>query len=276
MFRGNIQKPNGMILVTGPTGSGKTTTLYAAMRELNTEDVNISTIEDPIEYRMQRVNQTQVQPKIGLTFSNGLRALVRQDPDIIMVGEIRDEETASLAVNAALTGHLVLSTLHTNSAAGAVPRLMDMKIEPFLLSSTLNLVVAQRLVRKLCTTCRRKVPVDAAIQEHIGSILDLNHMLELLRQHELIQKDALWDSVSLYEAQGCERCHEGYKGRMGIYEMFEMTPSLQHMITSTVTSHDLEEAAREEQGMIDMLEDGIIKVVQGITSLEEVLRVAKE
>lgn len=269
MFRNNITRPNGMILVTGPTGSGKTTTLYAAMRELNTKDVNISTIEDPVEYRMERVNQTQVQPKIGLTFSNGLRALVRQDPDIIMVGEIRDEETASLAVNAALTGHLVLSTLHTNSAAGAIPRLMDMGIEPFLLSSTLNVVMAQRLVRKLCEFCKKTIPIDDAMKDSLKDIVDMDHMLKLLG------KDS-WDSVALYTAPGCPRCRSGYKGRMGIYEMFEMTVSIQKLLSATVTAQEVDAAVREEQHMVSMLEDGVIKATQGITNLEEVLRVAKE
>ncbi|MCE9642923.1 MAG: GspE/PulE family protein [Candidatus Andersenbacteria bacterium] len=276
MFRNNIAKPNGMILVTGPTGSGKTTTLYAVLRELNTKDVNISTIEDPIEYRMKRVNQTQVQPKIGLTFSNGLRALVRQDPDIIMVGEIRDQETASLAVNAALTGHLVLSTLHTNSATGAIPRLMDMKVEPFLLASTINVVVAQRLVRQLCDSCKKEVRVTDAMKTSIADIVDADHMLELLKQEGVVQGGGTWEDVSLFEAVGCDRCHEGYKSRKGIHEMFEMTPSLQKMVTGNITAHELETAAREEQGMVSMLEDGIIKVARGITSLEEVLRVAKE
>lgn len=267
MFRNSIAKPNGMVLVTGPTGSGKTTTLYAAMRELNTSEVNISTIEDPIEYRMQRVNQTQVQPKIGLTFSNGLRALVRQDPDIIMVGEIRDQETASLAVNAALTGHLVLSTLHTNSAAGAVPRLMDMDVEPFLIASTLNLVVAQRLVRKLCESCRTKVPMDKAMQESIADIVDIDRVLKIAN---------IEGKITLWEAPGCAKCHNGYKGRIGIYEMFEMTPSMQQLLSSEITSDMLEQSAKKEQGMVPLLEDGVIKVLRGITSIEEVLRVAKE
>ncbi len=276
MFRDNIAKPNGMILVTGPTGSGKTTTLYSAMKELNTPEVNISTIEDPIEYRMQRVNQTQVQPKIGLTFSNGLRALVRQDPDIIMVGEIRDEETASLAVNAALTGHLVLSTLHTNSAAGAVPRLMDMNVEPFLIASTLNLVMAQRLVRKLCESCRTQVPIDQAMMDSIADIVNLDRMIEVLKQQGIIAADADWKKVQMFAAPGCIKCHNGYKGRMGIYEMFEMTPTMQQLLSATVTSDVLEVAAKKEQGMITMLEDGVAKVVKGVTSIEEVLRVAKE
>lgn len=276
MFRENIAKPNGMILVTGPTGSGKTTTLYAAMRELNTAEVNISTIEDPIEYRMQRVNQTQVQPKIGLSFSNGLRALVRQDPDIIMVGEIRDEETASLAVNAALTGHLVLSTLHTNSAAGAVPRLMDMKVEPFLIASTLNLVMAQRLVRKLCESCRKQVPMDQAMVDSLADIVDTGRMLEVLKKSGDVPADVTWNSIQMWQAPGCTKCHNGYKGRVGIYEMFEMTTRMQQLLSATITSDALETAAKEEQGMITMLEDGVMKVVRGVTSVEEVLRVAKE
>ncbi len=276
MFRGAIEKPNGMILVTGPTGSGKTTTLYAAMRELNTPDVNISTIEDPIEYRMERINQTQVQSKIGLTFSNGLRALVRQDPDIIMVGEIRDEETASLAVNAALTGHLVLSTLHTNSAAGAVPRLMDMKVEPFLIASTINLVLAQRLVRKLCDTCRKQVPIDQGKIDSIGDIMSVDHLLELLKKENVVAENATAEQIPIFHAEGCNKCHAGYKGRLGIYEMFEMTSSIQKLITGTVTADGIETAAKEEQGMITMLEDGMIKVAQGLTSVEEVLRVANE
>lgn len=277
MFRDNIAKPNGMILVTGPTGSGKTTTLYAVLRELNTAEVNISTIEDPIEYRMQRVNQTQVQPKIGLTFSNGLRALVRQDPDIIMVGEIRDEETASLAVNAALTGHLVLSTLHTNSSAGAVPRLMDMGIEPFLIASTANIVIAQRLVRTLCTQCRKETVIDKAMLDSLAEIVDLSRMLDLVKQEGIVDAaETTWDNVPMFQAEGCDKCHGGYKGRLGIYEMLEMTPSLQKLITVNVTSDALETAAKEEQGMVTMLEDGVMKVVQGITSVEEVLRVAKE
>lgn len=276
MFRGAIAKSNGMILVTGPTGSGKTTTLYAAMRELHTSEVNISTIEDPVEYRMQRVNQTQVQPKIGLTFFSGLRALVRQDPDIIMVGEIRDEETASLAANAALTGHLVLSTLHTHSAAGAVPRLIDMKVEPFLIASTLNLVIAQRLVRKLCELCRVPAPMDQSMIDSLADSIDMDHMLELVQREGIVAQDADWKSVQIWQASGCSTCHHGYKGRIGIYEMFEMTPAMQQLLSASIASNELQDAAQKEQGMITMLEDGVIKVVQGITSVEEVLRVAKE
>lgn len=276
IFRNNISKPHGMVLVTGPTGSGKTTTLYAAMREINQPEVNISTIEDPIEYRMERINQTQVQPKIGLTFSNGLRALVRQDPDVIMVGEIRDEETAALAVNASLTGHLVLSTLHTNSAAGAIPRLVDMHVEPFLVASTVNLLLAQRLVRKLCEDCRKTTKVNQTILDSLATIADPEELLGVLQREKVVEKGAKWSSIEFYEPGSCDKCHDGYKGRLGIYEMMELTPKLQQLITSNVTSNVLEEGAREEQQMVSMIEDGLMKVIGGTTSLEEVLRVAKE
>jgi len=276
IFRKAISNPHGMVLVTGPTGSGKTTTLYAAMQELNQPEVNISTIEDPIEYRMERINQTQVQPKIGLTFANGLRALVRQDPDIIMVGEIRDEETASLAINAALTGHLVLSTLHTNSAAGAIPRLIDMGVEPFLIASTANILLAQRLVRKLCEDCRQEAKLDKAILDSINMVINTDELLEVMQREGVIKKNTAWDAIKIYMPAGCRRCHEGYRGRVGIYEMIEVTPEIQRLITSNITSADVEKAAREQQQMVSMVEDGLIKVVQGVTSVEEVLRVAKE
>lgn len=276
LVRRNIERPHGMILVTGPTGSGKTTTLYAFMRELNTPDVNISTVEDPIEYRMPRINQTQVKPQIGLTFANGLRALVRQDPDIIMVGEIRDQETAALAVNASLTGHLVLSTLHTNSAAGALPRLMDMKVEPFLLASTLNLVMGQRLVRRLCDKCRKETHFTPQILEQMSKLFDLDHVRTVLVREQVIDKKAEWKDVPMYEPQGCSVCHQGYRSRLGIYEFLEVTTSIQKVITSEATAQAISEVARKEQDMITMLEDGLIKVVRGVTSLEEVLRVAQE
>jgi type IV pilus assembly protein PilB len=276
IFRRNISKPHGMILVTGPTGSGKTTTLYAAMKELNTPEVNISTVEDPIEYRMPRVNQTQVKPQIGLTFANGLRSLVRQDPDIIMVGEIRDTETASLAINAALTGHLVLSTLHTNSAAGALPRLLDMKVEAFLVASTVNILVAQRLVRRLCTHCRKPSKMTKPILESIQDRFQMERVLELIGKETEAKGIQNWESVPLWEPVGCNRCSGGYKGRLGVYEVLEVTPTIQKIITPQTTSQDLENAAKQEQGMITMLEDGLLKAVEGTTTIEEVLRVAKE
>lgn len=276
LMRRIIKRPHGMVLVTGPTGSGKTTTLYAAMKEVNTADVNISTIEDPVEYRMPRINQTQVKPQIGLTFANGLRALVRQDPDVIMVGEIRDEETASLAINAALTGHLVLTTLHTNSAAGAIPRMRDMKVEAFLLASTVNLIMAQRLVRKLCVKCRKERKLDAQIIGEIKKEFNSEEIFKTLVKEKVVKEGSDWKDVVIYQAVGCKRCHDGYKGRIGIYETMEITPEIQKMIKPSVTAEQIEQAARENDGMVSMLEDGIIKTVEGTTTLEEVLRVARE
>ena len=276
VLRRAISKPNGMVLVTGPTGSGKTTTLYADMREISTPDINISTIEDPIEYRMPRINQTQVQPKIGLTFANGLRSLVRQDPDVIMVGEIRDEETAALAVNAALTGHLVLSTLHTNSAAGALPRLRDMKVEAFLLASTLVLVMAQRLVRRLCEKCREERQLDEALLKELAAQFDLDRILSILQREGAVQPKVTWRDIMTYKAVGCRQCRGGYKGRTGIYEVFEVTPEMQRIILPETTSTQLEEEARKSQNFITMVEDGFLRVVEGVTTLEEVLRVAQE
>ena len=271
----NIKKPNGMLLVTGPTGSGKTTTLYTVMDLINNPGINISTIEDPIEYRMPRINQTQVNPKIGLTFANGLRALVRQDPDVIMVGEIRDTETASLAVNAALTGHLVFSTLHTNSAAGAIPRLIDMKVEPFLLSSTINCIIAQRLVRLLFPDSKEKYKLTANEIKVLGERFDLEQVLKILRQEKIIgQKDG-WEDIEFYRPKPCPECPDGYKGRIGIYEVLEMSGAIKQLIMSQATSDQIEEQAKKE-GMITMLEDGFIKAARGLTSIEEILRVTKE
>jgi type IV pilus assembly protein PilB len=274
-FRRNIQKPHGMVLVTGPTGSGKTTTLYAAMKELNTPEVNISTIEDPIEYRMTRINQTQVNPQIGMTFSNGLRALVRQDPDVLMVGEIRDEETASLAVNAALTGHLVLSTLHTNSAAGALPRLLDMKVEAFLLGSTVNLLVAQRLVRHLCKECKQKDVLGADIISDLQKLFDTEQLTATLVREKVLPADTPLSELVVYKPAGCKLCNAGYKGRAGIYEALEFTDEIREMITSKTSSQELEEAGRKKANLVLMIEDGFLKIAEGVTSVEEVLRVAK-
>jgi len=201
-----------MILVTGPTGSGKTTTLYTVMDIINTAEVNISTVEDPIEYRMPRINQTQVNPKIGLTFANGLRSLVRQDPDIIMVGEIRDSETASLAINAALTGHLVLSTLHTNSAAGAMPRLIDMGIEPFLITSTTNCIIAQRLVRLLHQETKEPYKLTSAEIKSLGEQFNLDEILEILRREKIINPKDEWKDITFFRAKGTQEVPDGYKG----------------------------------------------------------------
>lgn len=269
-----IKKPTGMILVTGPTGSGKTTTLYTILDILNSPEVNISTIEDPIEYQMQRINQTQVKPDIGFTFSSGLRSLVRQDPDIIMVGEIRDNETASLAINAALTGHMVLSTLHTNSAAGSIPRLMDMKVESFLLVSTLSIIIAQRLVRKLCSE-RDKYFLSKSQIENLERSVDMDKLLETMKKEKIIKPKDSWSSIAFYKPKASSECADGYKSRIGIHEILKMSETIKNLIMSHATSDEIEKQAKKE-GMITMFEDGLIKAAQGITSIEEVLRVTKE
>ncbi|MBI2038550.1 MAG: Flp pilus assembly complex ATPase component TadA [Candidatus Nealsonbacteria bacterium] len=281
-FRGNalenvqhsLRKPVGMILVTGPTGSGKTTTLYSMMEILNSPGINISTVEDPIEYRMPRINQTQVNPKIGLTFASGLRSLVRQDPDIIMVGEIRDTETVSLAINAALTGHLVLSTLHTNSAAGAIPRLIDMKAEPFLISSTLDIIVAQRLVRKLCEIKDKYFLSDSEIK-NLGEYCDLPKILRILTEAKLANPKTTLKQIPFFRPKATKECPEGYQGRVGIYEVLPVTETIKELIIKLATSDQIQSQAQKE-GMITMIEDGFIKAAQGITSIEEVLRVIVE
>ena len=270
-----IKKPNGMILVTGPTGSGKTTTLYTAMDILNEPGVNIATVEDPIEYRMPRINQTQVKAQIGLTFANGLRSLVRQDPDIIMVGEIRDNETASLAINAALTGHLVLSTLHTNSAAGSFPRLIDMDTEPFLISSTINMIIAQRLVRKLYPDSKSKYKLSEAEIETLKKEIDLNKILEILKKEKIVKPEDNWSTIEFYRPEKSEECPDGYKGRLGIYEVLKLSEEIKQLVVKEATANQIQEQAIKE-GMLTMVEDGFIKAVQGITSIEEILRVAKE
>ena len=269
-----IKETTGLILTTGPTGSGKTTTLYTVLDLLNTPGVNISTIEDPVEYQMARVNQTQVRPDIGFTFANGLRTLVRQDPDIIMVGEIRDNETAGLAINAALTGHLVLSTLHTNSAAGAIPRLLDMQAEAFLLVSTLRVVVAQRLVRKLCGD-KEKYLLSKEELEKLGHAVNLDFILEVLKRENVVDKGASWDKIPFYKPKVHGECEDGYGGRIGIHEVMHITSSLRELIMKDATSESIEKQARAE-GMLTMTEDGIFKAVQGVTSIEEVLRVISE
>lgn len=261
----------GMILTTGPTGSGKTTTLYTMLDILNTPDINISTIEDPIEYQMKRVNQTQVKPEIGFTFANGLRTLVRQDPDVIMVGEIRDGETASLAVNAALTGHLVLSTLHTNSAAGTIARLVDMKIEPFLLTSTLSVIIAQRLIRRLADSKEKYLLSKEEINQ-LKKIVDIDRVMKALKEEKIVEKNATWESIPMYKPKPGGDTEDGYKSRIGIHEILRVTPTIRDMIMKGVTTQELEEVARKE-GMLTMLEDGLFKAVQGVTTVEEVLRV---
>lgn len=273
-----IKKPNGMVLVTGPTGSGKTTTLYTAVDILNTPEVNISTVEDPVEYRMSRINQTQVVSKIGMTFSAALRSLLRQDPDIIMVGEIRDAETMEIALHAAMTGHLVLSTLHTNSASAAIPRLLDMGAEPFLVASTVNVILAQRLVRRLCGECAKPYAIDKKGLKTLEDNFDTDAIFTTLKKKFSTEKKAIqsWEDVSFYKAQGCTRCgNEGYRGRLGIFEVLEVTPEIERLIVGKSSTEVIEAQAKKE-GMHTMVEDGILKAAEGQTSIEEILRVTKE
>ncbi|OHA59751.1 MAG: hypothetical protein A2607_02270 [Candidatus Vogelbacteria bacterium RIFOXYD1_FULL_42_15] len=264
----------GMILVTGPTGSGKTTTLYTILDILNKPDVNISTVEDPIEYQLPRVNQTQVKPDIGLTFGSGLRALVRQDPDIIMVGEIRDKETANLAVNAALTGHLVLSTLHTNSAAGTIPRFLDMGAEPFLLVSTLNIVIAQRLVRKLVPELREEYFLSPAELKELGEKINLDLVLKALIDEKIVPEKTVWEKVPFYHSKS-PKDEEAFRGRIGIHEVLDVSRAIKDLIMKNATADEVNDQAKKE-GMISMMEDGIFKAVMGITTIEEVYRATSE
>lgn len=261
-----INKSYGMILSTGPTGSGKTTTIYAILKILNTREKNITTIEDPVEYRIRGVNQIQVNPKTNLTFASGLRSILRQDPNIVFVGEIRDGETAGIAVNAALTGHLVLSTLHTNDAATALPRLTDMNIEPFLVASSVNLIIAQRLIRKICVNCRTSVMItEAELKKSLPE--------EIIRKHYIPTGPNR--EIRMYKGKGCKICHNtGYAGRVGIYEVLVISKLIKRLITEKKDSDLITEAAKKE-GMTTMLDDGLQKVSQGITTLEEVLRVTK-
>ena len=261
-----------MILATGPTGSGKTTTLYTILDILNTPGVNISTVEDPIEYQVPRINQTQVRPDIGLTFASGLRSLLRQDPDILMVGEIRDSETVGLAINASLTGHLVLSTLHTNSAAGAIPRMIDMGAEPFLLTSTLNIIIAQRLVRKLAGS-KEKYTLSDDMFKDLAIYANLDTVLENLRKEKIINPGASWKDVVFYKPVSSAISTDGYGGRMGIHEILSISPAIINLIEKRASSEEIHNQARKE-GMLTMIEDGILKAAQGLTSLEEVFRVA--
>lgn len=263
----------GMILTTGPTGSGKTTTLYTVLDILNTPKVNISTVEDPIEYQMARINQTQVKPDIGFTFSKGLRSLVRQDPDIIMVGEIRDNETASLAVNAALTGHLVLSTLHTNSAAGAIPRLIDIDAEPFLLVSTLKVIIGQRLVRRL-TREKEEFTLSEKEVEKLRENVDLDRVMERLVEENILEKETEWSKVPFYRPKDGNE-EKGFSGRIGMHEVLKVSSTIKELIVTDGTIEKIEDQAKKE-GMVTMIEDGIFKAVQGITTIEEVLRVISE
>ncbi len=273
-MREGIKKTSGIFLVTGPTGSGKTTTLYAVLNILNQDGVNISTLEDPIEYELKGVNQSQVRPKIGFSFANGLRSLLRQDPNIIMVGEVRDEETAELSINASLTGHLVLSTLHTNDAIGAVFRLLDMKIERFLLSSTLKTVIAQRLARRLCEYCKAEDTLSVDARDNI--VKEIKDMPEAVMKEELpnlVTPEEVFSAYKVYKAVGCQHCENtGYNSRVSIAEVIEINDEIKEIINDGEKTLNLE-TVRKTEDFVSIKQDGIIKVLQGITTLEEVFRV---
>ncbi|WP_136806703.1 type II secretion system ATPase GspE [Desulfosediminicola flagellatus] len=257
-FSTQIKAANGIVLVTGPTGSGKTTTLYAALTSINNTDINIITVEDPIEYRISGIGQVQVNSKIDLTFASGLRSIVRQDPDVILVGEIRDSETAEIAIQSALTGHLVFSTLHTNDAPSAITRLRDMGIEPFLIASSINAILAQRLVRILCENCKEPYLPDPEELKKIG-----------LNPEE-------FKGVELYRGKGCTRCHHtGYRGRKGIYELMIMTPAMKSLVLTTSDANEIKRRAIEENGLITLRSDGANKVLAGQTTIEEIYRVSQ-
>ncbi len=262
-----LAKPNGMIVTTGPTGSGKTTTLYAFINELNEPGVKIITLEDPVEYKLEGIVQTPIDHGVDFDFAKGLRAILRQDPDIVMVGEIRDQETAETAMQAALTGHLVLSTLHTNDAAGAIPRLLNMGVKPFVIGPALSAVIAQRLVRKICQNCKTKAALSPAVMEKITF---------LLKQLPKNKKEKLPKALQFYHSTGCEQCHHlGYKGRVGIYEVLEITQKVQDLIMKDSVMSAYKQAG-VGQGMITMVQDGLLKALDGITDVEEVFRVAGE
>ncbi|TSC70201.1 MAG: Uncharacterized protein CEO12_516 [Parcubacteria group bacterium Gr01-1014_46] len=259
-----ITRPNGMILITGPTGSGKTTTLYAFLKKIHTPEVKIITIENPIEYHLPGIVQTQTDEKKGYTFAEGLRSALRQDPDVIMIGEVRDAETASIAVNSALTGHLVFSTLHTNNAAGTFPRLIDLEVNPKILSSAIVLAMAQRLVRKLCTNCRKQVELEGVDKETIQNIVNEIEDKNYLKGLSL---DTVWQAV------GCEKCNMlGYKGRIGIHEAIVMNETIENAIKENPSEREIKKAAKT-QGLLTLVQDGVVKVLDGTTTLDELKRV---
>lgn len=262
-----IKNPNGITLVTGPTGSGKTTTLYSTLFQLNNSEVNIMTIEDPVEYEMAGLAQSQVHPDIGYDFNMGLRTALRQDPDIIMVGEIRDQETIEIAIKAALTGHMVLSTIHTNSSVSTITRILDMKVQAFKITATLRFIEAQRLVRRLCKYCKEEYDPGEKVRDDIRKILDKTHDCDF--DYEMVKKN-----FTLQRPKGCEKCNEmGYKGRMGIYELLKIDRMIEKMVLDGAREPDIEDAAVKE-GMITLLHDGLFKALAGDTSLEEVYKVA--
>jgi type IV pilus assembly protein PilB len=262
-----IQKPHGMIMTTGPTGSGKTTTLYAILRKLNTKDVKIITLEDPIEYKLEGINQSQIDHSKNYNFAGGLRSILRQDPDIVMVGEIRDLETAEVAINAALTGHLMLSTLHTNDAAGAIPRFLSMGVKPFLLAPALNALIGQRLARKICEQCKE---VTTLTPEELETVRKVVAQIPPT-SGETVASESEW---KFYKGKGCEVCNgTGYKGRVGLYEILTMNDAIKSALSESISEYQVRELAKE-QGMITILQDGILKVLDGVTTLKEVTKVA--
>src|SRR3989338_6207091 len=267
LIQAELNKPNGMILTTGPTGAGKTTTLYAFIKHINSPDINIISIEDPIEYHLKEMNQTQVDEERGYTFSNGRRSIVRQDPDVILVGEIRDLETAEIAMHAALTGHLVFSTLHTNDASGTIPRLIDLGVKTNIIAPAINIAIAQRLIRKLCEFCKAKT--DPAPEEK--KIIDQH-----LKNMPAAYKPAVPKTLNMYKAVGCQKCNEtGYKGRIGIFEGFLVDDEMERLIITNPPAADIQQTA-VKKGMLTMYQDGIIKVIRGLTSFEELNRVVSE
>ncbi len=270
----NIKKPHGEILVTGPTGSGKTTTLYTILNILNTPGVNISTIEDPIEYHIERINQSQVNPKIGYTFAKGLRAFLRQDPDIIMVGEVRDEETAQIATHAAMTGHLVLSTLHTNDTISTIYRLNNMGVPFYLISSTLNLIIAQGLVRKICPNCIKSYNLSKKTEKDLEKQFNTKEIIKTMQKENVISKgQKKLSDLLFYKGKGCKQCdHTGYKGRVGVYEVLENTEDFSNLILKQARKKELKEQARKD-GLINMAEDAFMKARNGVTTIDEIIRV---
>lgn len=264
-----IQKPHGMIITTGPTGSGKTTTLYAILRKLNTPDVKIITLEDPIEYKLEGINQSQIDHSKKYTFAGGLRSILRQDPDVVMVGEIRDLETAEVAINAALTGHLMLSTLHTNDASGAIPRFISMGVKPFLLAPSLNAIIGQRLARRICEDCKQETQLN---EDELSFIRKATSEIPEA-SGEVVAPESEW---KFYKGGGCETCNgSGYKGRVGIYEILTMSDEIKAALSESISEYQVRELAKQ-QGMTTMQQDGVLKVLDGITTAEEVLRVAGE
>ncbi|MDP2683422.1 MAG: GspE/PulE family protein [bacterium] len=277
LLKSEIKKTQGMVLVTGPTGSGKTTTLYSLLRLLNKEDVNISTIEDPIEYGLAGINQTQINQMAGLTFANGLKSLLRQDPNILMVGEIRDVETANIAVNSAMTGHIVLSTLHTNNVFLATQRLIEMGIQPFLLASVTNLIIGQRLVRKICDHCKQRVDNRAKLLEKYEEYFDLQESINKLNKANLLPKNtnSLTD-LKFYVGKGCDKCNQtGYKGRIGIFELLSISKNIHKTILENPDAKAIKSVALKE-GVLEMFEDGLLKIFTGQTTFEEILRVTRD